>query len=334
MVWAFFGRRYPLGSDLAVSLLGALAAILGLAFLARGEGASREQMQRVLVYGFLASPLAFFLFAPYPAGWLVATVAGSLTFARMRTWRHHWYMASTLALFAVLLHPTGIVLWPALLVEFAGQHRWSVQRMVHFLRNWRSLRSLRRRPSATSIVTGYQLLWVIVAVPYGLGIYAVICQAIYHDPLAFLRTQSEWFGHSARWPWDSLHLLLRELLRAPTPSYGQARLLVDLVPWLFSLALLAWTIWQRHRGFLLVPTSFLVLWAFLLYLCIALPVVGTQFPDTIVSAGRYLLVAIPVPLVLSAAADRYPRVLQSLVYLGVIMQVVFCVSYLSHLWIV
>jgi hypothetical protein len=84
----------------------------------------------------------------------------------------------------------------------------------------------------------------------------------------------------------------------------------------------------------LVPASFLVLWAVLLYLCIALPVVGTEFPDTIVSAGRYLLVAVPVPLVLSAAAARYRRVLQSLVYLGVIMQVVFCVSYLSHLWIV
>jgi hypothetical protein len=323
VVWLLTGKRHLVGSGLAVADLGALATITGLAFLARLEGATRLQMQRVLIIAIIAQPLAFFLFAPYPTSWLVACVTWSLFAARSRSWA----VAALLAAVACLLHPTGVVLWPALLVEFASQHRWRLGTALQWLPH----------PHITlqGAIVAFQFACVVVSVPDGIGLYAAYCQRVYGDSLAFLHTQEHWFQHTVRWPWQTIQLVIRNFQQMPTTSYGQARLLVDLVPWLFSIAVLVYALYQRHRGLMPIPTSFLVLWTVLIALSLILPVVGTLFPDVIVAAGRYLLVAVPVPLVLAFAADRHPHALQLALYIGLILQVILCSMYLvTGSWIV
>lgn len=327
ILWIPTGSKHLVGAALTISILGALAALAGVAALARQMNIPTPL---VLLLTMTASSVTFFLLAPYPTSLLVACLSWSLYCARAG----NWYEAAGIAFFAPLIHATGLVLWPALLVEFIWQHR----------QNWRTINRL---------TLGAQAAFVLLTVPDGLGLWCWYCQIKWHDPLAWLHTQQHIFGHVISWPWQIVGLLIQAWQRYPTISYGQARLLVDLLPLLLSLSLFIWAAIERlqivirnsqklsrifttnlyHES---LPLSYYVLWALLLYLTIAAPVVGTRFDDTIIGAGRYLLAAVPCTLFLAMKAKepRYQTGLFLFVAISAALQVVFLSSYLTGGWIV
>lgn len=307
-LWLLCGKQHLLGCALTISIAAFLAALFGVAALAQQMRIPTGWALLVLL---TASPVAWFLVAPYPTSLLLAFVVWVLYFAGKTDWPYHWQAATALAFFAPLVHPTAIVLWPTLIVEFIWQHR----------RSWRNWYTLLQGSSA------------LLCVPAGLGLWCAYCAQRFHDPLAWLHSQRHYFGHVFMWPWQAIGLLWRDWQRIPTPSYTQARLLVDLLPIIFSLVVFAWALRSRS-----LPISWYVLWGLLIYLTIASPTsgAGIQVIDPIVSAGRYLLPAVPSTLFLARAAKE-PRIqtwLSFLLTIGVVLQVVTLSFYLTGGWIV
>ncbi len=77
----------------------------------------------------------------------------------------------------------------------------------------------------------------------------------------------------------------------------------------------------------------LLLIGFLL-VCITVPVVGTQFPEAFVSAGRYLLPAIPVYLVVMRQIRRFPWLESVLLGGGFALQGLLTAFVLTSGWLV
>jgi hypothetical protein len=305
VLWTLTGKQHLVADALAISALGLLLALFGLAALARQLNIPTPL---VLLLTLTASPVAFFLVAPYPTSLLLAILVWSLYFARRTTWTYHWYAAAGLALLAPLVHLTGLALWPALVVEFIVQHRGKMRELLTIL----------------------QGAVVLFSAPVGLGIWCAYTSVRYHDPLAWLH-QEQVFGHIHVWPWQTIWLLWQDWQHYPSFSYGQARLLIDALPLMLSALLFAWAISSRS-----LPASFYVLWALLLYATIASPVVGMQIDDAILSAGRYLLPAVPATLFLAMKAKepRYQTGLLLCVALCSVLQVVCLGIYLNGGWIV
>jgi hypothetical protein len=301
------GSTHVVVAGLIVSALASLAAIIGTALLAiERAGATRADAIRS-VWLLMAYPLALFLVAPYAEALFLALVVFALLFARRRV----WYAAALCSFFAALTRPTALALAFALIVEYGVSMRWS----------WRAL--VRSRRVAT------QATFVMLSAPAGLALYSLFCRIRYGDPLAYLHTQEVYFQHVAVPPWRGLALIAQNVAAAPMLSFTQARILLDVLPIVATLAILVVALCTRQ-----MPLSFATYTAALLVYCVALPVVGTLFPDAVLSASRYLLVAIPVPLILARWSVRRPSLEYGLVLGGVLLQALFTSDYLINGFIV
>jgi hypothetical protein len=76
-----------------------------------------------------------------------------------------------------------------------------------------------------------------------------------------------------------------------------------------------------------LPFAFTLYMVGLLYLCVSAPLIGN--PDAYGSAGRYLLVAVPLFLLLARWSARRPWLETFLLCAGFILQAVFLASYLT-----
>jgi hypothetical protein len=141
------------------------------------------------------------------------------------------------------------------------------------------------------------MMAVILAVPLGLGTYMLYLGRQFHNPLSFARAAQVSWLHKGMPPWQSLPLALHELFITPPWTYQQALVLLDLIPLLAFLFITLATI--RYQ-----PFAFTLYMLGLLTLIVISPVTWT--PDTFVSAGRYLIPAIPIFLLLSRWSLRRP----------------------------
>lgn len=290
---------------LVLSNLAALAAFIGVALLAAGEGGPAVGLTSVRI--FAAYPLAFFLAAPYSESLFVAFAVLTLYFAR----RGRWFPAAACAFFATLAHLTGVVLILPITWEFTRQHGW-----------WRAGGIRAQLRDARGLGA---LLAVLMATPVAVLSYMAYLGVRLGNPTAFLDAEHQYWYHTTVPPWQSLAVAAQHFAAAPHGSPAQARMLVDYAPLaLFALLTLVAIRWQ--------PVSFTLYMLGLLYLCIASPILG--LPDIYISVGRYLLAALPIFVLLGRWSVKRPRLDMLLLSTGFFAQAILCAAFLAGLWII
>lgn len=255
----------------------------------------------------LAYPLALFMFAGYADSLLVACCAFAIYFARCRRWR--W--VAVFAFAAGLTRPTSVILVLPLFFEFGAAHGlW--QLAVHA--RWRELLSL-LRPS----LLGTWLL-VAAATPLAIGLYAVYLWHLFGDPLLFVHLQATaWHRHLLA-PWQLVKLAATDWHHVIPWGFDHARMLVDELP-VVVFAVLTFFIARR------LPLTYTLLMLGVLFTSVATPVVHFSLP--FVAAGRYLLPALPVYLLLGNWVRRRPWLDQLVVGGGMALQAILIVFFLN-----
>jgi Gpi18-like mannosyltransferase len=289
-------------SLLITSNVATLLAFVALGALAVQEdetiGAASRAM-RLLA----AAPLAFFLSAAYSDSLFLALATAMLLCAR----RGQWRAAALWAFLAALSRPVGIILIAPLLWEYARQAKLAM--------NWRRLNAW--LPTFV-LLAG--------AVPAAIVLFSLYCFRIYSDPVAWIHAEAL-FNHRAMPPWSAVGYAWQQFWHLQPASFQQARVLVDYAPLVFVAGFTVITIRR-------IPASFSLYLVVLLLVCIMSPVVGAQFPEAFVSAGRYLLAAVPVYLILARAIRRAPWLDALLVGGGFAMQALLMAFVLTGGWLV
>lgn len=362
---------------LLVSNVATLAAFIALAHLARRALGSRGV---VPVLALLAAyPVAFFLAAAYTDGLALALTLWSLLWSV----RGRWPLSLAAAFLAGLTRPTSVLLVLPLLAVYAHQEGWSAQ--LGLL--WERVRDRLRRGGIVGLrsAVGVALsssdsrpdellralgrpLAIVLVIPAAWSCYALYCALTFGQPFLFLTIQSSPdYGHGLVWPWQSLNIAAEQIGGAAPGSYLQLRLLIDFLPVLAVTACSALVLAQviaplvrrlvGRGGRMLAFTSpplpwYWILWLFgvtLQVLCVG--VTAPTAPDIYVSDCRYLLMAVPVPILMAGflirarpRAGRRPDAptgrlalygtLAALVALGVVIQAALLAFELNHGWLV
>jgi mannosyltransferase PIG-V len=294
-----------LGSDrwqvalLVVSNLATLAALALLGAFAVQEEETLGAARRAMLL-LLAAPLALFLTAAYSDSLFLALTLLALLCAR----RGQWRVAALAAFFAALARPVGIVLVAPLLWEY-GRAAWQTRRVTW---TW----------------DGFALAG---ATPAALALYSAVCWRIYGDPLQWVHSEQRYFQHVTMTPWSAIGYAWRHFWSLTPGSFQQTRVLVDYVPLAFVLVLTLATIRR-------IPASFTLLMVGILLTVLMTPVVGADFPEAFVSAGRYLLPSVPVYLILTRITKRYAWLETALVAGGFAFQALLVAFVLTGGWLV
>jgi hypothetical protein len=348
LLTAVIGSGHEVLAGMIISNLATLAAFIGLGFLvAQESGTSRaisrtllvlphEEVERLIkrstsrtishtILALAAYPFAFFLAAPYTEGLFLACAVWALLAAR-RGW---WYLAFACTLIGGLTRPTGVILVLPLVYEFGRQHGWWQQIIAGVRqRDWSVLRQL---PGKWSWRQASLLFGIVAAVPLALGIFALICMCYFGDPLLFLKIHDQWNRLSlpiwtALWRgfvWQGAIIFLHHGVW----SYENARSLVDFVPVLLIGGI---TLASIRR----MPVSFTLYMLGLLYISIDPPVrIGASTVEYD-SAGRYLLLSVPIFLLLGRWITRFAWLEMLVVGGGFVLQAIFAAYYLTGGWLI
>ncbi len=322
LVGMALGGHY-LMSALLISNLGALGVFIGLALLAAHEfGSARTPSYAVTMLA--AYPLAFFLAAPYSEGLFIALAAFALYGARTSRWR----VAAACAFFAALTRPTGIILLAPLVWEYGRQRGWWA--------NWRSAGSWRIRLGAAFALKSWRQrgglldgLFILGAVPMAVALYMLFLGVRFGDPLHYVHAQQRYWSHVGPGAPTTTSVVAPAGTAAPlaflTPSYDQARALVDLAP-LAIFLILAFILARRQ------PVMYTLYMAGLFTLILA-----SWRPDRLgnfVAAGRYLCAALPIFFWLGRWSETRPWLFMLLTSAGFLLQATLATVFLSGGWLV
>ncbi len=311
-VFSFLTGGHWLAAALIVSNLSTLGAFFGLGLLAHSETGSRSKTWYTLQMT-AAYPLAFFLAAPYTEGLFLCFATFTLYFARQGRWRS----AAICAFLGAMTRPTGVVLILPLAWEYARQHDWFDRE------RWRrgALRKTLDWPTLREFVP------LMVAVPAAVVCFALVLQIRFAQPLLFVHVQATYWQRITMSPLASLSGAIGQVFSMPMWSFWQARDLIDLVAVLVFGGI---TLFNLRR----LPVSFSLYLAGVLYLTVYGPVLLSPDPDWLVSAGRFLLVAAPVFVLIGSAVERRPWLYSLLLSAGFLLQALFAAYFLSGGWII
>ncbi|HLW01046.1 MAG TPA: glycosyltransferase [Ktedonobacterales bacterium] len=318
------GPRSELLAAMVISNLATLVASIGLGCLVALEGGTRRDISQTILV-LTAYPLAFFLAAPYTEGLFLACAVWALYAAR-RGW---WALGIVCTLLGALSRPTGVILLLPLLYEFGRQHSWW-QRLIAGVRqrDWSWLSQLpRERPWRQTLT----VLGIGAAVPVAFGVFAALCAERFGDPLLFIKVHDQWdriqlpiwttLIRGAEWQGAIL------FLHQGFWSYENARNLVDFAPVVIMGVI---TLCSVRR----MPFSFTLYMLGLLYISIDPAVRIGQNTVEYDSAGRFLLLSVPVFLLLGRWSARYAWLEMLLVGGGFLLQAAFASYYLAGGWLI
>lgn len=194
----------------ACSFIAALY-IYKLAKLEFSDGAAVKAVLFLSVF-----PTAYFLSAPYTEGLFFALIIACFYYARLG----RWAVAGALAFFASLTRLAGLVLLPALLVEYYHQVGWN--------------------PKKTRLDVGF-----VFSALAGFLVYLGINNTVTGDPLTFMSVEAShwnnrfdpWSGLQAAWYWATN--------RPPTDgiTIGSAPIAFAV----FGLVMIGVAVWKRFR---------------------------------------------------------------------------------------
>jgi hypothetical protein len=316
------GANHLPAAAMIVASFGTLAACVGLGLLANHEFPTAPSRERVAagaavaspastssaaVRVMLAYPLALFMFAGYADSLLVAFSVFAIYWARCRQWR--WAVAAAFA--AGLTRPTAVILVLPLFFEFGAAHGlW----LLAVRSKWRELPG-RLNPH----LLGTWLL-VTAAAPLAIGLYAAYLWHLFGDPLLFMHLQSiAWHRHLLA-PWQLLQVATSTWKEAVPWGYDHAMMLVDELP-VVVFAVLTCIIARR------LSLTYTLLMLGVLFTSVATPMVHTPLPFA--AAGRYLLPAVPVYLLLGNWVRQRPWLDQLIIGGGMALQTIFIVFFLG-----
>ena len=298
---------------LIVSNLGTLGAFIGVGLWAAQEEHTHRAGVRT-IRALAAYPLALFLFAGYSEGLFIGLVAFAFFFAR----RGNWCGAAVCAFFAGLTRLTAVALVLPLLWEYGHQHGW-----------WERARwmwsSLRQRLGTEGRSIGGGML-VVSAAPAALVLFDLYIWRRYHQKMAIPRVERMFWHHTTMSPPQTIIAVAQQFFQTPFWTYWKAHQLLDIVPVLIFAII---TIVAARR----LPVAYTLYMAAVLLLAIISPI--TQgYPDLLMSAGRYMLAALPIFLVLGRWMGRYTWVDMLLTSGGFMLQGVLVVVLLSGGWLI
>jgi hypothetical protein len=300
------GDANRLLAAMIVANLGSLLAFVAISLLAAHEygSAAGPKTARMLA----AYPLAFFLFAPYTEGLFIGFAALAFLCAR----RGQWQWAALWTFLAGLTRPTGVILIPALLWEYGQQRGWW---QLAYWREGRWKELLNIRPLA-------QLALVLGAVPAAIGLFVAYTGIKLGHPLAtFNSHHTFWNRHDAP-IWQTIPQVIVNGITQPFASRPQSLILLDLTT-VLAVAIITLVLIRRQ------PVAFTLYTAGLLYLSLYAP--EPRSPVLIDAAGRFMIAAIPVFLLLGKWAVRRPTLEMLLLSLGFMLQAIFVVMFITQL---
>ena len=231
-------------SGLLVSNGAYLASLLILFRLSLLDGNSEHAWKSLWYLSIF--PTAVFLHAPYTESMFLATTLGSFYFAR----KQKWLEAGLLGALASATRLTGIVLLPALAIEYLSQKKY----------RWKNI----KRSEAVFLLL----------IPLGLLIYLAINQAVFQDVFHFAEVQKSHWYETAVFPWEGFLSAwasgsYRAGLEALTIGYAQVvfsifGLLMSLYAFRIRasygvFALLTWIAFSSISFWISVPRYMLVL---------------------------------------------------------------------------
>jgi hypothetical protein len=339
---SFVAGTHWLALAMIVSNLAALGAFAGIGLLAANEQSSRHASARAIRV-FAAYPLAFFLAAPYTEGMFIAFATFTLLFARRGMWR--W--AALTALLAGFTRPTAAVLMLPIFWEFGRQHGWwsALGDLWHGTRTrgasaladarfalaakgrgiWDAARE-RRWPDMLSWQEASSFVLLLGAVPCALGLYMAYLWYRFGHPLLFMHVQRLAWNRYNVPLWRAIPLAIQQYSSFAFLSAYQVRDLVDYGP-IVVFTLITLIMLRRQ------PFAFTLYMAGLLYLAVATPVLLSRYPDMFQSAGRFLLTAIPMFLVMGRWTRGRPALELLLVGGGFLLQAVLAAYFLTGGWL-
>lgn len=321
------GHPHWLFAALLVSNASMALAVAALSHRVWHETRSRPATL-LAVMTLLVMPLAFFTAATYSTAVLLACVVMALAAAQAE----RWWVSALAVLAAALTHPTGWMLAVPLVVCYGARHiGWRHRTWARVW--WRSTdwQARARQVAETTLV--------VTALPLGLlGVAVLGATSVAHDPLALPHAQLVFFGHAAVGPWTLVALVATNVRQLWGIWPAEVRLAMDVIPVALAIVFVSvptrWTRLHPHeRAFI---ASVLV--------CVTIaPASGGLFPDTLTSAGRYLLVVAPVVAVSAArnwmahdwSSSGLARIgLQSGIGLLWAMQLGITILFAAGIWII
>ena len=201
----------PIVAGMAVSLLAGLAAAAGLYRLVRIDDS--RPAARAAVLAMAIFPTAFAFVAPYSESLFVALAVWAFVRARADDWRS----AGVLGALAAFTRLQGVLLLPALAVEY-----WLMRRRLNV-----------------------DFAWVLF-VAVGLLAYLGINMATFGDPLYFVQVQRDTFAVVNVPPWVALGTLWGSLLGTPPSESWATVYLAPLAALAVLAATCAWTVVGRR----------------------------------------------------------------------------------------
>lgn len=171
-------------------LIGLVASVVGGYYLQAlvGLDYDDETAHRALKYFFLF-PTAYFLAVPYTEALFMALTLGSWYNARIG----RWGVAGIAGLLSCLTRLTGLVLFPALLIEAWYQRRQ----------------------------TPWPRMLGVLLVPVGFALYLLLNWKVMGDPLAFTHMQDKYWGNKMVPPWQPLQTAWTYVSGHAGPPTGQ-----------------------------------------------------------------------------------------------------------------
>ena len=280
------------------------AMLIGIVCVARLGFAETKRGDSALgaVRAAVAYPLAYTTFAPLSEGVFFTLVVVALLASRLPI----WWLAALSGSLAAMTRPTGVILAPVLLLEYASQAGW-------FAKNRTS-----PRLHGQALIGGAALFAAPVA---GLALVMFGEWLSTGDPLRFAHIQQSFWHHQFLPPWESVRLFIDHWY-APTAQYD-----LMVIDGLAILGFGALTLASVTK----VPMSFTVFMLLLLATTVAAPI--PNYPDVYASAARYLVVAIPVFLVIGRYIARHPALDFFIVGTGFLLQGLFAVHFIEGRWV-
>ncbi|HEY5317772.1 MAG TPA: hypothetical protein VIJ20_07310 [Solirubrobacteraceae bacterium] len=292
LIAGLHGLLHLIGLSVSYALAGtviAIACAYGALWLLRQLLALDLGAQTAdrFVWLLVLAPYAFILLAPYTESLLLLTSVGSLLAAR----RQKWWLAGALGAAAGACRLPGLIVFPALIVEYLYQMRRSEQHL-----SWDAL-GIALAPLGAAAYFGW------LALHGGISTYNR--------------------AYAVGWPYRKFTLNVFKPLYNPilahvfhdavVPSTSLADAL-GLLSFIFAFALLVWG-WRRLRP------SYRVYGA----LSILAPLLTTITEGL----GRYYLVIFPLALIAAMLAQEHPRLVRPAVCAGVVGEVLLTALFVS-----
>lgn len=266
---AFFTHD-PFIAGLIISNLAGLGMLVVLYRLVQ-EDFDAERAFRTALY-LSVFPTAFFFMAAYNESlFLLLTL---LSFYHMR--RGNWWLAGLFGLLASLTRSAGIVLFLPFCYEYLRQHHFSIKN-VRF-----------------SVVSS-------LAIPAGLGLFALYCYYTFHDPLSFSHAQVAW-DRQLHTPWSGFINSFRVIFNRHVLSFDSIHNVIDLSACLFILALVVLGLvgpWRFPRAYWVYG-----IYAVLIYIFSVIFPIGGSGNAPLGAFSRYMLEVFPAFIVLAALGKK------------------------------